>query len=199
MKGWKRAATRFFREPFVYFFITVPFVWFFGLFYVVGKRYGVFSWSFLEKILSIVFWGWFLPSLGIPAFELWLTNYLTQVLGTVVFHMEHSINPPYRQHKGKWTFEGAALQGSTFLKVPYLFKDFTCAIEYHHIHHLNTSVPSYNLQKCHEEFEVNSKAGTKWDDLHIHRIDLLDILKSLGNVMYDEETEKLVPFDYKLL
>ena len=27
----------------------------------------------------------------------------------------------------------------------------TFGIEYHHIHHLNSRVPSYNLQKCHDE------------------------------------------------
>lgn len=174
-------------------------MWFFGLFYVVAKRYGVFSFSFFEKILSIVLFVWVLPAFGIPAYELWIADYLTQVLGTVVFHMEHSVNPPYRQHKNKWTFEGAALQGSTFLSVPFPFKDSTCGIEYHHIHHLNTSVPSYNLKQCHEEFESNSKAGTKWDDLKIHRINLWDVLMSFGNVMYDEETEKLVPFSYTSL
>jgi omega-6 fatty acid desaturase (delta-12 desaturase) len=85
------------------------------------------------------------------------------------------------------------------LDVPFWFKDSTCAIEYHHIHHLNTSVPSYNLQKCHEEFEANSKAGTKWDDLKIHRIGLVDIMFSFGNAMYDEDTDSLVPFSYTSL
>lgn len=68
MKGIQKLATRFFREPIIYFFITVPFVWFVGLFWVVGKRYGVFSMTFLEKILSVVFWIWVLPAFGIPAF-----------------------------------------------------------------------------------------------------------------------------------
>ena len=87
MKGVKKILIRIFREPIIYFLITVPFVWFFGLFWVVAKRYGVISWSFFEKIMSIVLWGWVLPAFGIPAYELWLADYLTQVLGTVVFHM----------------------------------------------------------------------------------------------------------------
>jgi hypothetical protein len=105
MKGWKKVAVRVFREPIIYFFVSVPLVWFVGLFYIVPKRYGFISWSNLEQILSAVLWFWFLPSLGIPVFELWLTNYLSQVLGTVIFHMGHSINKPYRQHKDKWSFD----------------------------------------------------------------------------------------------
>jgi omega-6 fatty acid desaturase (delta-12 desaturase) len=143
MKGIKKILARIFREPFIYFFITIPFIWFFGLFYVVAKRYGIFSWSFLEKILSIVLFVWILPAFGIPAYTLWVVDYLSQVLGTFVFHMEHSVNPPYRARNLKWSFERAALEGSTFLDVPRLFKSFTCGIEYHHIHHLNTNVPSY--------------------------------------------------------
>ena len=43
------------------------------------------------------------------------------------------------------------LRGSSFLIIPEALKFFTAAIEYHHVHHLNTRVPLYRLRQCHEE------------------------------------------------
>ncbi len=43
MKPLKKIFVRIFREPIVFFLFTSPYVWFIGLYYVVAKRYGVFS------------------------------------------------------------------------------------------------------------------------------------------------------------
>lgn len=149
---WLRMIVRIFREPFVFFFVSVPYVWFIGNFYTVGKRYGIFSMSMLEKITSVVLYTWLFPIVGVPAWKMWLSIYFSSILGTVLFHLQHSVNLPYRERKGTWNFEKAALEGSTFLDIPILLKPFTCGIEYHHIHHFNTNVPSYDINTCHDEF-----------------------------------------------
>jgi hypothetical protein len=77
-----------------------------------------------------------------------------------------------------------------------LLRPFTNGIEYHHIHHLNTNVPSYIIQECHERFENSSKEGNKWDEFKINRVEPDLAFKSLFNVMLDEEKGILVPFDY---
>lgn len=152
MKGMKKVFMRLFREPLIYFFISIPFIWFFQLFYIVAKRYGVFSLTFLEKVLSIVLFVWVLPAFGIPPVTLWVIDYLSQVLGTILFHMEHSINVGYRARTKQWSHTRAALEGSTYLPFGFFLKLFSCGIEYHHIHHLNTNVPGYNLAQCHDDF-----------------------------------------------
>ena len=43
MKPLKKILVRIVREPIVFFLFTSPYVWFVGLYYVVAKRYGVFS------------------------------------------------------------------------------------------------------------------------------------------------------------
>ncbi|CAM6002632.1 unnamed protein product [Sphagnum balticum] len=110
--------------------------------------------------------------------------------------MQHSVNVAYRERKDKWDHTRAALEGSTFVQVPLWLKPFTNGIEYHHIHHLNTNVASYNMALCHEDFEYSNKEHNRWDVFHINRVDWVGTVKSLGNVMMDEEKGVLVPFDY---
>jgi omega-6 fatty acid desaturase (delta-12 desaturase) len=79
------------------------------------------------------------------------------------------------------------LEGSTLLYVPAFLKPFTNGIEYHHIHHLHTLVPSYAIQQCHDSF-------SNWNTCGICEVDYDLAWESLSNVMYDEETERLLPF-----
>jgi hypothetical protein len=83
------------------------------------------------------------------------------------------------------------------LYIPKLLRPFTNGIEYHHIHHLNTNVASYNIEECHESFENGEKASRKWDDFQINRVDLALAYKSMFNVMLDEDNNQLIPFSYK--
>ena len=103
-------------------------MWFVGLYYVVAKRYGVFSKAFAEKIMSMVLVFFILPALGLPIIKVLLSTYLAQVAGTILFHLQHSVNLPYRERKEKWDSTRAALEGSTFLDIPLLLKPFTNGI-----------------------------------------------------------------------
>ena len=93
----------------------LPFIWFIGLVAVVAKRYGVFSKTMLEKLVSLTLYIYVLPKLGVSPYALWFTIYLGEVVGTIVFHLQHGVNMPYRQKKQKWDSARAALEGSTFL------------------------------------------------------------------------------------
>jgi acyl-lipid omega-6 desaturase (Delta-12 desaturase) len=144
----RKLFVRFFREPVVFFLFTVQYLWFAGVIYTSIKKYGLFSISIFEKFLSVlVFYIYWIYDM--PVLELYLSLHMAQAFGTSLFHLQHSVNAPYREHKEKWDFSRAALEGSTFLDVPYLLRIFTNGIEYHHIHHLNTNVASYAIQECH--------------------------------------------------
>ena len=102
--------------------------------------------AMFEKCLSLFISFWLLGKLGLPATELYLAIHFGWSFGMVLFHLQHSVNLPYRERKQKWDFNKAALEGSTFMRVPWLLRIFTLGIEYHHIHHLNTNVASYVIQ-----------------------------------------------------
>lgn len=145
MKFSKKLFVRIFREPVIFFFITSPFIWFIALIYAIGRRYEIFSKVFIQKVLSFLVYC-FIPSLfGISRWRFALAIYISNIFGTLLFHLQHSVNLPYRQRKDQWNFTRAALEGSTFLYIPKIFRPFSYGIEYHHIHHLNTNVASYNI------------------------------------------------------
>ncbi len=153
MKGYQKRLVRIFREPFVFFTFSVPFIWFIGIFYSIAKRYGWNSLTFLEKSLSVITYTFLMPLVGVPAWKMWLSIYCSSILGNILFHLQHSVNTPYRKRKFDWDFLTAAVEGSTFLEIPKLLRPFTNGIEYHHVHHLSTKVPSYKIQECHEKFD----------------------------------------------
>ena len=92
----KRILVRIFREPVVFFFVSSPLVWFGLLFVSIVKRYGVFSIEFAQKILSIVIFTWVCPLFGISSLFMWISIYFTNILGTMLFHIQHAVNSPYR-------------------------------------------------------------------------------------------------------
>lgn len=95
----KRIVIRIFREPVIFFTVTAQLLWFIGVIFNIVKRYGIFSAAVLEKTLSFVVYFWLFGWLGLPAFEMFLCTYVTVTIGTMLFHLQHSVNLPYRQHK----------------------------------------------------------------------------------------------------
>lgn len=93
----------------MFFLISAPFVWFIALFYVIIRKEGIISTSFVEKILSVVIFTWVCPLLGISSLGMWVTVYMTNIMGTILFHLQHSVNLPYRERNESWNFVNAAL------------------------------------------------------------------------------------------
>jgi hypothetical protein len=89
--------------------IAVPFVWFIALYGVIAHRYGIFSSTFWEKLIGdILYFGmsWYF---GIPLLGLISIKYICLVIGTILFHLQHSVNQPYRVHKENWDPAKAAV------------------------------------------------------------------------------------------
>ena len=49
-----------------------------------------------------------------------------------------------------WSYDDAALRGSSYLKLPKALQFFTGNIGLHHVHHLSARIPNYNLQAAHD-------------------------------------------------
>ena len=87
-----------------------------------------------------------------------LAHWLAAALGVMMFHVQHTFSGAYKAHDRphnsahqQWDHFLNGMYGSSHFLVPSLAKFFTLGIEYHHIHHLNSRVPSYRLQNCHDE------------------------------------------------
>jgi len=76
------------------------------------------------------------------------------------FYIQHQHEFTYKAFKDNWDYFRASIQGSSYYKLPRLFHWLSGNIGYHHIHHLNSLVPNYELARCHHENPVLTKWQT---------------------------------------
>jgi omega-6 fatty acid desaturase (delta-12 desaturase) len=110
---------------------------------------------------------------------------IAAVFGVWLFSIQHRFEGTLWLRKDKWDPLTASLQGSSFLRLPRVLQWFTGNIGYHHVHHLNSRVPNYRLQECHEAAPELAKVPT---------LNLWRGLSSFRYALWDEEQERMVRF-----
>jgi omega-6 fatty acid desaturase (delta-12 desaturase) len=108
--------------------------------------------------------------------------------GVWLFYVQHQFEGVYWARNSDWVYAKAALQGSSFYKLPKVLQWFTGSIGFHHIHHLSPRIPNYHLELCHNTNPLfdNVKPVTLWSSL-----------KSLTFRLWDEQHQ--VPVSYRRL
>jgi omega-6 fatty acid desaturase (delta-12 desaturase) len=69
--------------------------------------------------------------------------------GSWLFYVQHQFEHAYWQPHAEWDFTSSALEGSSYYRLPVVLQWFTGNIGFHHIHHLDSRIPNYNLAACH--------------------------------------------------
>jgi omega-6 fatty acid desaturase (delta-12 desaturase) len=106
-------------------------------------------------------------------------------IGIWLFYVQHQFEGTYWQKHASWRYDHAALQGSSYLKLPPVLQFFTGNIGFHHVHHLSVGIPNYNLQNAHHE-------TTR---LHpVPELTLQDGLRATRLKLWDEQRQTLVTF-----
>jgi omega-6 fatty acid desaturase (delta-12 desaturase) len=106
-------------------------------------------------------------------------------VGVWLFYVQHQFEEDYWEHHENWTAEKAALEGSSFYKLPKLLQWFTGNIGFHHIHHYRPGVPNFNLEKCYEAIPELK---------HAKVITLFQSFSCIRLKLWDEETRTMVGF-----
>jgi acyl-lipid omega-6 desaturase (Delta-12 desaturase) len=106
-------------------------------------------------------------------------------VGVWLFYVQHQFEDAYWQNTDSWSYDEAALKGSSYLKLPTLLQFFTGNIGLHHVHHLSTRIPNYNLQRAHESNPAFQQVPT---------LSLWDGIKCLRLKLWDEDRGRLVGF-----
>jgi omega-6 fatty acid desaturase (delta-12 desaturase) len=131
---------------------------------------------------------------GVPAFLLVsvVPAYVAGMLGVWLFYVQHQFEDVYWENTDRWSYADAALEGSSYLKLPKVLQFFTGNIGLHHVHHLNARVPNYNLQAAHDENEVFAGVPvlTLRDSLSCARLKLID--SDTGRLLTWAEAKALV-------
>jgi len=106
-------------------------------------------------------------------------------IGVWLFYVQHQFEDAYWQSSDSWSYDEAALKGSSYLRLPKVLQFFTGNIGLHHVHHLSTRIPNYNLQRAHDAHPVFRQ---------VPRLSLWDGMKCLKLKLWDEERRRLVTF-----
>lgn len=75
---------------------------------------------------------------------------VASVSGVWLFYVQHQFEDVYWERRPDWDFKKAALEGSSFYKLPRILQWFSGNIGFHHIHHLSPRIPNYELERAHE-------------------------------------------------
>jgi omega-6 fatty acid desaturase (delta-12 desaturase) len=110
---------------------------------------------------------------------------LAGAAGVWLFYVQHQFEDTYWQGTREWSYADAALQGSSYLRLPRLLQFFTGNIGLHHVHHLNAKIPNYNLQRAHDDNPIFHEVPT---------LSLWDGLRAAGLKVWDEDRGRLVTF-----
>lgn len=103
-------------------------------------------------------------------------------IGVWLFYVQHTFEDSYFEADENWSYVQAAVEGSSFYKLPKLLQWLTGNIGYHHVHHLSPKVPNYKLETAHEQHEPLKNVPT---------ITLKTSLQSLAFRLWDEEKSNL--------
>jgi len=106
--------------------------------------------------------------------------------GVWLFYVQHQFDGVYWARKGDWDALRAAMEGSSFYKLPTVLRWVSGNIGYHHVHHLGSRIPNYRLKDCYEAIlALQAKPPlTLWDSFSTVRLKV-----------WDEASHRLVAFD----
>ncbi len=134
-------------------------------------------------IVVIVVVAWKL--IGIKAFlmvQLPITL-ISGAIGMWLFYVQHQFEDTYWEKHEVWDFHRAGIEGSSYYDLPLFLHWFTGNIGFHHIHHLASRIPNYNLRRCFKELP----------QLHeVTRLTIPESLRCANLLLWSEELGKLI-------
>lgn len=110
---------------------------------------------------------------------------MAATLGIWLFYNQHQFEDVYWARHDEWDPWRAAMEGSSYYRLPRLLQWATGNIGIHHIHHARPGIPNYRLQECYDAIP------------ELREIKPLTLRKSLGSLrlnLYDELQRKMVSF-----
>ncbi|KRG10789.1 fatty acid desaturase [Staphylococcus sp. NAM3COL9] len=143
--------------------------------------------TWLNNILLIVIYGGLIYLLGAGHFFAVFAPmmFIAGMLGIWLFYIQHTFEDSYFEESSEWDYVKAAIDGSSYYKLPKVLHWVTGNIGYHHVHHLNPRIPNYALEETHE---------TVTPLHHATSITLIESLTSLKFKLYDESHKRFITF-----
>ena len=186
---WLRLQYRLTRNPLILFLLTPL-----GLFLVYQRfaykfakrrdRYDVY----IMNACIVVYFAAMIKIFGFWNFtfiQLTMTG-VSGAAGVWLFYVQHQFEDTYWRSGEEWNYTDSAMKGSSFYRLPAILNWFSGNIGYHHIHHLCSRIPNYNLRACHESEPFFQQ---------VPELTLRTSLRSINLRLWDEDTGKLVGYE----
>lgn len=118
---------------------------------------------FAYQILVFYFLGWqtWIFLCAIP-------HLISGAMGAYLFYAQHNFPGVTFKGNEEWTYEGAALESSSYMDLNPFMHWVTANIGYHHVHHMNARIPFYRLpevMKALPELQNAKKTSLKPKDI----------------------------------
>lgn len=108
---------------------------------------------------------------------------LASSIGVWLFYVQHQFETTFWEHESDWSMHEAALHGSSHYDLPRVLRWFSGNIGVHHVHHLSSRIPYYRLPEVLQD---------RPDLADVGRLTLLQSLKSVPLVLWDERKQRLI-------
>ncbi|MCY9662314.1 fatty acid desaturase [Paenibacillus chondroitinus] len=186
---WVRIAYRLYRNPFIMFGLGPVFLFLFtNRFNTKGARRKERISTYMTNVFILALYGGLIWIIGWQSFVLIQAPimFIAGLMGIWLFYVQHQFEDSYFENEDEWSYVKAAVDGSSYYKLPKILQWITGNIGFHHVHHLSPKVPNYNLEKAHNATPPLQKAVT---------ITIRTSLKALSFRLWDERSKTFV--DYK--
>ncbi|HKQ97378.1 MAG TPA: fatty acid desaturase [Candidatus Polarisedimenticolia bacterium] len=185
---WKRFAYALSRNPVILFVIAPVYLFMIRQRFPSSKASPRERWSVIWMNLALL--GMAVAASALFGFRAYLAIQLAVVAvagtaGVWLFYVQHQFDGVYWERRDDWDYTAAALQGSSYYKLPRILQWFSGNIGFHHIHHLSPRIPNYNLERCHRADPLFQR---------VKPITLIASLKSLTFRLWDEPRGRLVGY-----
>jgi acyl-lipid omega-6 desaturase (Delta-12 desaturase) len=185
---WRRIAYRIYRNPVVMFGAGPVFVFLFQYrFNRKGAKRKERLNTYVTNVSIAALYALLIWAIGWQAFVLVQGPifFISGLMGIWLFYVQHQFEDSYFENEDEWSYVKAAVDGSSYYKLPRLLQWITGNIGFHHVHHLSPKVPNYNLEKAHEAMPPLQKATT---------VTMGTSLKALRFRLWDEQNKTFVGF-----
>ncbi|MHA6252872.1 Delta(5) desaturase DesA [Oceanobacillus sp. CAU 1775] len=191
---WGKLAYRVYRNPIVLFGLGPIYLFLISnRFNRKGAKKKERNNTYLINISIIAIYALLIWAIGWQAFLIVQLPilFIAGAAGIWLFYVQHQFEDSYFENEDEWDYVKAAVDGSSYYKLPKVLEWLTGSIGYHHVHHLSPRVPNYNLEQAHETTPPLHQATT---------ITLKTSLESIRFRLYDQATRSFVSFrEYKEL
>jgi acyl-lipid omega-6 desaturase (Delta-12 desaturase) len=118
-------------------------------------------------------------------FTQFIPHFITYAIGSYLFYAQHNFPGVSFSDRDGWTYEKAALESSSYMRMGPVMQWFSANIGFHHVHHLNDHIPFYRLPEV-------IRAMPELQNPKVTSLHPFDIVRCLRLKVWDVERQAMV-------